>query len=550
MKVVIIGGVAGGASAAARLRRLDESAEIIMLEKGEYISFANCGLPYYVGGSIEEQSALSVQTPAAFTARFNVDVRPLSEAVAIDTDGKTVTVLDVKTGATYTESYDKLLLSPGASPRMIPGAPASERIFTIRTIPDAEKVKSYVRSKSPSSAVIAGGGFIALEMAENLIERGLDVTLVGRAEHVLANMDTDLAWDIHRHLRDRGLKLMTGVSVTGVEETDGGIVVSTSAGSVKADMLISALGVIPDTKLAADAGIKCDRGGYIITDDAMRTSVPDVYAVGDAAAIKEFVTGEDAHVALASPANKQARVAADQMCGIDSRYNGSQRSFIIKLFDKTAASTGITEKFARSLGIDCEKVHLYQGSHAGYYPGSEMMAVKVLFEKNTGKILGGQLFGGEGVDKRADILATAIRAGMTASDLAQLELCYAPPYSSAKDPVIMAGMAIENIVTGKVRVFHWEDLDKLDRSKVTVLDVRTEKEYEAGKVDGAVNIPLHLLRQRSGELDKSVPLYVHCLSGMRSYVACRILTGLGFDCVNISGGYRLYAAMKDYEAHK
>ncbi len=549
MKVIIIGGVAGGATTAARLRRLDEHAEIIMLERGSFISYANCGLPYYVGGTIEDRADLELQTPASFSGRFHVDVRSRTEATAIDTEAKTVTIRSLESGELSVESYDKLVIAPGASPNLPSFLPRdSSRIFTVRTIPDAEQIRQLVLRETPRSAVVVGGGFIGLEMAENLIDRGVPVTLVGRAPHVLPNIDTDMAWDVHRHLKKSGLTLMCGTSLQGVRETESGLLVETSGGNLETDLLVMAAGIRPDSQLAAEAGIACDRQGYILVDEGMQTSAPDVYAVGDAVAVREFLSGTSAHVALAGPANRQARIVADRIAGIPSVYRGSQRSFIIKLFDKTLAATGMTEKFAREQGFDCEKVHLYLGSHAGYYPGAEMIAIKLLFEKNSGKILGGQFFGGAGVDKRADVLASAIRAGMTASELCDLELCYAPPYSSAKDPVNMAGMAAENIVTGKVRVFHWENLEELDPASVTLLDVREPGEYARGKVDGFVNIPLNQLRDRRGELDPDKPVYIHCFSGMRSYIACRILEGYGFTCFNISGGYRLYAAMKTYNA--
>ncbi len=548
MKVVIIGGVAGGASTAARLRRLDEHAQIVMLERGSFISYANCGLPYYVGGTIEDREDLELQTPASFNGRFRVDVRPRTEAAAIDTASKTVTVRNLDSGELSVETYDKLVIAPGASPNVPSFLPKeSSRIFTVRTIPDAEQIRQLVLQEKPRSAVVVGGGFIGLEMAENLIDRGVSVTLVGRAPHVLPNIDTDMAWDVHRHLKARGLKLMCGTSLQGVRETGTGLVVETSAGTLDCDLLVMAAGIRPDSELAAAAGLACDKQGYILVDEGMQTSAPDVYAVGDAVAVRELLSGTSAHVALAGPANRQARIVADRIAGIPSVYRGSQRSFIIKLFDKTLAATGMTEKFAREQGFDCEKVHLYLGNHAGYYPGAEMIAIKLLFEKSTGRILGGQFFGGAGVDKRADVLATAIRAGMTASELCDLELCYAPPYSSAKDPVNIAGMAAENIVTGKVRVFHWEDFEQLDPAAVTLLDVREPGEYARGKVDGFLNIPLSKLRDRRSELDTNKPVYIHCFSGMRSYIACRILEGYGFHCTNISGGYRLYAAMKEYD---
>ena len=549
MKVIIIGGVAGGASTAARLRRLDEQAEIVILERGSFISYANCGLPYFVGGTIEDREDLELQTPASFNARFAVDVRARTEAAAIDTEAKTVTIRNLDSGETTVEAYDNLVIAPGASANVPGFVPRDdERIFTLRTIPDAVRIKEYVLMKKPKTAIVVGGGFIGLEVAENLIERGLDVTLVGRAPHVLPNIDTDVAWDVHRHLKQNGLKLKCGVSLSGVSKGDNCLVVETSAGNLETDLLVMAAGIKPDTRFVSDAGIACDAQGYILVDEAMRTSAEGVYAVGDAVAVNELLSGTSAHIALAGPANRQARIVADRIAGIPSVYKGSQRSFIIKLFDKTLAATGMTEKFALSQGFDCEKVHLYLGSHAGYYPGANMIAIKLLFDKNTGKVLGGQFFGAEGTDKRADVLAAAIRAGMTASELCDLELCYAPPYSSAKDPVNIAGMAAENIVTGKVKVFHWENLDQLDPAAVTLLDVREAGEYKRGRIEGFVNIPLSQFRAHLGELDPAKPVYVHCFSGMRSYIACRILTGHGFDCWNISGGYRLYAAKKDFES--
>ena len=549
MKVIIIGGVAGGATTAARLRRLDEHAEIIILEKGNFISYANCGLPYFVGGTIADREDLELQTPDSFNARFAVDVRARAEAVKIDTAAKTVTVKNLDSGETTVESYDNLVIAPGASANVPGFVPRDdERIFTLRTIPDAVRIREYVLLKKPKTAIVVGGGFIGLEVAENLIERGVDVTLVGRAPHVLPNIDTDMAWDVHRHLKQNGLKLKCGVSLSGVGKGENSLIVETSAGNLETDLLVMASGIRPDTKIASDAGIACDAQGYILVDEAMRTSAEGVYAVGDAVAVNEFLSGSSAHVALAGPANRQARIVADRIAGIPSVYQGSQRSFIIKLFDKTLAATGMTEKFALSQGFDCEKVHLYLGSHAGYYPGANMIAIKLLFDRKSGKVLGGQFFGAEGTDKRADVLATAIRAGMTVSELCDLELCYAPPYSSAKDPVNIAGMAAENIVTGKVKVFHWENLAELDPAAVTLLDVREPGEYSRGSIEGFINIPLSQFRDHLGELDPTKPVYVHCFSGMRSYIACRILTGHGFDCWNISGGYRLYAAKTEFEA--
>lgn len=548
MKVIIIGGVAGGATTAARLRRLDEHAEIVILERGSFISYANCGLPYFVGGTIEDRDDLELQTPASFHARFAVDVRARTEAVKIDTAAKTVTIRNVVSGDESIESYDSLVIAPGASANVPDFVPRDdERIFTLRTIPDAVRIKEYVQTKKPKKAIVVGGGFIGLEVAENLIECGLDVTLVGRASHVLPNIDTDVAWDVHRHLEKNGLKLMCGVSLKGIDKGENGLLVETSSGELETDLLVMAAGIRPDTRIVSDAGIACDEQGYILVDEAMRTSAESVYAVGDAVAINELLSGQRAHVALAGPANRQARIVADRIAGIPSVYKGSQRSFIIKLFDKTLAATGMTEKYALSQGFDCEKVHLYLGSHAGYYPGANMIAIKLLFDRRTGKVLGGQFFGADGTDKRADVLAVAIRAGMTVSELCDLELCYAPPYSSAKDPINVAGMAAENIVTGKVKVFHWENLSELDPAAVTLLDVREPEEYRRGSIEGFINIPLSSFRDHLSEIDPDKPVYVHCFSGMRSYIACRILAGHGFDCWNISGGYRLFTAKCAFE---
>jgi len=547
MKVLIVGGVAGGASAAARLRRLDEKAEIIVFERGEYISFANCGLPYRIGNVITEDSELVLQTPESFKARFNVDIRTLSEVIKILPEEKAVTVKNLQNGEIYKESYDNLILSPGAMPIKppLPGLD-SNKVFTLRTIPDTLRLKSYIDSKKAKKAVVVGGGFIGLEIAENLINDSLSVTLVEKMPHVLPTIDEDVAWDVHDYLIKCGIDLRCNTELVKVVDKDEGIDVVTSNDTIHADLVVLAIGIRPESKLAIEAGIACNERGYIIVDSAMRSSVDDIYAIGDVVAVKEFVTGTSASIALAGPANKQGRIVADQICGIDSRYQGSQGSNVIKLFEKTLASTGITERFAKSQGIDCEKVHLYLSNHASYYPGAEFMAIKIIFEKGTGRILGGQFFGGTGTEKRCDVLAVAIRAGMKATDLVNLDLCYAPPYSSAKDPVVMAGMAIENILTNKVKVTHWNELNKLDKNKVTFLDVRTKGEYADGHVEGFINIPLHELRDRLNELDKEKPVYVNCLSGMRSYVACMILKGHGFDCTNISGGYRLYKVMTKF----
>jgi NADPH-dependent 2,4-dienoyl-CoA reductase/sulfur reductase-like enzyme/peroxiredoxin family protein/rhodanese-related sulfurtransferase/TusA-related sulfurtransferase len=542
MKVVIIGGVAGGASAAARLRRLDEKAEIVMLEKGEYISFANCGLPYYIGGEIKQKSALTLQTPRSFHARFNVDVRTLCEAVRIDPARKVVSVLNHLTGETYEQDYDKLILSPGAEPFVPPIEGAkSDKVFTLRNIPDTYRIKEYVDQKKPRTAIVAGGGFIGVEMAENLTQAGLQVTLVEMLDQVIAPIDYEMAQDVHRHMVEKGVRLMLGKSVGRIREAGEGLMVTVGDSDVQADMLIMAVGVRPDSRLAKEAGLAVNARGAIKVSDRMLTSDPDVYAVGDAIEVTDFVTDEPGYVPLAGPANKQGRIAADNIFGLESRYEGTQGSSILKVFDLTVASTGINEKTAKRLKLDYDKSYTYSANHAGYYPGAVNMSIKLLFEKGSGRILGAQAVGYDGTDKRVDVLATAIRAKMTASDLTKLELCYAPPYGSAKDPVNMAGFTIENLMQGLVKNFHWHDVADLPRDgSVQLLDTRTPLEYENGHIEGFKNIPLDSLRGRLDELDKAKPVYVTCQVGLRGYVATRILTQNGFDAYNLSGGYRLY----------
>ncbi len=542
MKVVIIGGVAGGASAAARLRRLDEKAEIVMLEKGEYISFANCGLPYFIGGEIKEKSALTLQTPKSFRARFNVDVRTLSEAVRINPADKTVSILNHATGETYEEGYDKLILSPGAEPFVPPIEGAkSDRVFTLRNIPDTYRIKDYVDQKKPRTAIVAGGGFIGVEMAENLTQAGVSVTLVEMLDQVIAPIDYDMAQDVHRHMEEKGVRLMLGKSVQRIREAGESLMVTVGDTDVPADMLIMAVGVRPDNRLAKEAGLKLNPRGAVTVDEHMRTSDPDIFAVGDVIEITDFVTGDKGYVPLAGPANKQGRIAADNIAGLDSAYEGTQGSSILKVFDLTVAATGINEKTAKRLNLNYDKAFTYSANHAGYYPGAVNMSIKVVFEKETGRILGAQAVGYDGVDKRVDVLATAIRAKMTAYDLTKLELCYAPPYGSAKDPVNMVGFVIENLLKGQVRQFHWHDVAALPRDgSVTLLDTRTAMEYENGHIDGFINIPLDSLRARIGEIDKAKPVYVTCQVGLRGYVATRILTQNGFDALNLAGGYRLY----------
>lgn len=548
MKVIIVGGVAGGATAAARIRRLDEQAEIIVFERSGFISYANCGLPYYIGGVIDDDEELTLQTPESFYSRFHVDMRVHHEVTAICPETKRVTVKNLETGEVFEESYDKLLLSPGAKPTQppLPGI-ESEKLFTLRTVEDTMRIKAYIDENHPRSAAIAGGGFIGLEIAENLRGLGMEVTIIEGLNQLMAPFDADMAAFIHAEVRAQGVGMVLGRMVAGFQETEDGVdVLLQDAPSVHADMVILAIGVTPDTALAKQTGLKCGVKGSIVVNDRMETSIPDIYAVGDAVQVQHFVTGALAPISLAGPANKQGRIAADNICGGDRRFPGAQGSSVIRIFDLTAASTGINERTAKAAGLQTDKVILSPGSHAGYYPGAKTMTMKVVFEKETYRLLGAQIIGYEGVDKRIDVLATAIRAGMKATELQDLDLAYAPPYSSAKDPVNMAGYIIDNLATGVVKQWYVEDVDTLPRDgSVTLLDTRTVGEYEAGHAPDLINIPVDELRERIGELEPGKPVYVMCQSGIRSYIATRILRGHGFDCYNFAGGYRFYAAVKN-----
>lgn len=546
MKVVIIGGVAGGASAAARLRRLDEQAEIIVFERTGFVSYANCGLPYYIGGVIEEESALALQSPKGFWDRFHITVKTSHEVTAIHPEEHTVEVHNLETGKHFIETYDKLILSPGAHPirPKLPGID-SNKLFSLRTVEDTLRIHSYVQEHKPASAVVVGGGYIGIEAAENLRELGLEVTLLQRPKQLMNNLDFDMATFVHMKMRDSGINLHLDANVTGFQEVDGRIVTNVAEGSpITADMVLLAIGVMPESHLAKEAGLQLGMKGAIAVNDRMETSAPDVYAVGDAVQVKHQVTGEDAVISLAGPANKQGRIVADVIAGLNSRYKGSLGSSVIKVFDLTVANTGLSEKAASAAGCQYESVVLSPGSHAGYYPGATPMTMKVVFEQETLRLLGAQIVGGEGVDKRIDVLATAIQAGIRADQLKDLDLAYAPPYSSAKDPVNMAGFMIENLATGIVKQWHWGQEPSLPRDgSVQLLDVRTVGEYERGHIEGFTNIPVDSLRDNLGELDPSKPVYVICQSGVRSYIASRILTQRGFDCFNFSGGYRFFAAV-------
>ena len=546
MKVVIVGGVAGGATAAARIRRLDEQAEIVVFERSGYISYANCGLPYYIGGVIEDPEELTLQTPESFFSRFRVQMKVHHEVTAIHPNRKTVSVKKLETGEEFEEIYDKLILSPGARPAQprLPGVDM-EKVFTLRTVEDTFRIKAYIQKSKPRSAVLAGGGFISLELAENLRHLGMEVTIVQRPKQLMNPFDADMAAMIHTEMRKKGVKLALGYTVEGFAERDGGVdVLLQDNPPLHADMVVLAIGVTPDTALAREAGLELGIKGSIVVNDRMETSIPDIYAAGDAVQVKHFVTGEDTLIALAGPANKQGRIIADNICGGDSRYTGSQGSSVIKLFDMTAATTGINETNALKAGLSVDTVVLSPMSQAGYYPGGKVMTMKVVFEKETYRLLGAQIVGYAGVDKRIDVLATAIRVGMKATELKDLDLAYAPPYSSAKDPVNMAGFMIDNIARGILKQWHLKNADALPRDgSVTLLDTRTEGEYKRGHIDGFRNIPVDELRQRLEELDPGKPVYVICQSGLRSYIASRILEGNGFTAYNFSGGFRFYDAV-------
>lgn len=548
MKIVIIGGVAGGASAAARLRRLDENAQIIMIERTNYISYANCGLPYYIGGSIKDKAVLTLQTPESFYARFRIDVRINQEVIEIDPSVKMVKVKNLHDDTVYQESYDKLILSPGAKPMVPPIAGIDNRnVFSLRNVENTFEIDQFIKNHKVTKAVIVGAGFIGLEMAENLKERKIDVTIVQLMDQVMAPLDKDMAAVVQNYLRNQEIKLLLETSVTKIIDKNGQTYVQlNNQEELECDLIIMAAGVLPENKLARQAGITLGLKGAIIVDEYMQTNVKDIYAIGDAVAIKHFITNQDTHIPLAGPANKQGRIVANHIYGLPGRYKGSLGSAILKFFDLHIASTGLNEKEAIRAGIDYDYVVLTSASHATYYPDAKSMFVKILFEKNSGLLLGGQIVGFGGVDKRIDVLATAIRAKMTAFDLTELELAYAPPFSSAKDPINMAGFAIENILLDKVEQVYWSQVINAPKD-VVIIDTRTNEEYQAGHLKGALHLPIDELREHLDKIDKNKQLYIYCQSGLRSYLACRILQQHGFKCKNVVGGYGLYVNIEKNE---
>jgi NADPH-dependent 2,4-dienoyl-CoA reductase/sulfur reductase-like enzyme/rhodanese-related sulfurtransferase len=548
IKLLIIGGVAGGATAAARARRLNERASITILERGEHISFANCGLPYYIGGVIKDRDNLLVTTPEDFQARYNVEVRINSEVLSIVTDKREVLIRDINSGRSYSESYDTIILAPGAEPVMppIPGIDL-EGVFHLRDIPDSDKIKSVLDLNKPTSAVVVGGGFIGLEMAENLVIRGVETTVLEMGNQVMAPLDTEMASIVHAHLKYRGVNLALEQRVKSIISKDGRLMVSTEQGKeFECDLVISAIGVTPENRLAKEAGLKLGPRGHIQVDATMRTSNPDIYAVGDAVEIKDFVTGFPTAVALAGPANKQGRVAADNAMGRRSIYKGALGTSIVKVFDLAIASTGSNEKTLVRQGIPFMVSYTHSGSHASYYPGSSPMAIKLIFSPSAGNILGAQIVGSDGVDKRIDVLATAIHAGMTVLDLEELELAYAPPFSSAKDPVNMAGFVASNILKGDMDVAHWHELATLIQSGAVLLDLRGEEEIRAaGAIPDSIHIPLDKLREELANLDINKEYIPYCAVGMRGYLAHRTLIQNGFKSRNLSGGYRTFVGARE-----
>lgn len=545
MNYLVIGGVAGGATVAARLRRMDEKANVIMFDRGKYVSYANCGLPYYIGDTISERDKLFVQTKKGFVERFNIDIRTEQEVTRILPESKQVEVKRLDNGETYLESYDKLVLSPGAEPLRprIEGID-SKKIFTLRNVPDTDAIKNYVNSEKPKAAVVVGGGFIGLEMAENLHDLGIAVTVVEMANQVMAPLDYSMASIVHQHLIGKGVGLVLEDGVSRFEEVDGKVTVHLKSGmAIPADMVLLSIGVRPETKLAKDAGLAIGALGGIAVDEFMRTSDPNIYALGDAVEVRHLVTGKPALIPLAGPANKQGRIVADNIVFGDKQvYDGTMGTSIAKLFDLTVATAGANAKLLKRDGIEYLTSFTHGSSHAGYYPGAVPLSMKIIFSPDNGRLLGAQVVGFGGVDKRIEMLAQVIQSKGTIYDLMELEHAYAPPYSSAKDPVNMAGFVADNILNGRVKVIHWRDVENLSSDTIKI-DVRTRDEYSLGSIPGFINIPVDELRDHLAELPKDKKIVVTCAVGLRGYLAYRILTQNGFgDVWNLSGGYKTWSA--------
>ncbi len=546
-KIVIVGGVAGGASAAARLRRLDETANIILFEREEHVSFANCGLPYYIGDVIEEREKLLVQTVDGMSKRFNLDIRNFSEVTRIHRDRQTISVTNVQTKETYEESYDVLILSPGAQPIVppIPGIDEAKNIFTLRNIPDTDQIKAFIHQHQPEKAAVIGGGFIGLEMAENLVEKGLKVTLIEMQNQVMAPLDYEMAAIVHNHLREKGVQLILEDGVTSFAD-QGEVIVLSSGEKVKTDMTLMSIGVKPENKLALDAGLNVGERGGIQVNDFLQTNDESIYAIGDVIEVKDYVSEQPAMIPLAGPANHQGRIVANNIYGKKERYKGTLGTSVAKVFDLTVATTGNNEKLLKQQRKAYDVLHIHPASHAGYYPNAHPIALKVIFSKATGEIFGAQAVGMDGVDKRIDVIATAILGKLTVYQLADLELAYAPPYSSAKDPVNMAGYVAENMKENRVETVQWHEIDQLVHDGGVLIDVRGPNGFATGSIPGSINIPLNDIRDRMNEIPKDKTIYVTCRSGIDAYIATRILKENGYKAKNVDGAWLTYeAVLKD-----
>ncbi|MCQ6274878.1 CoA-disulfide reductase [Bacillus sp. V3B] len=549
-KVIIVGGVAGGATAAAKLRRISEDVEIILVERGEYISFANCGLPYYIGETIKDRSKLLVQTIEGMSERFNLDIRNLSEVVSINPEKKTVTIKNLQNNEVYGETYDKLLLSPGARPIVppIPGLKENETLFTLRNIPDTDRIKSYVDEQKPRKAAVVGGGFIGIEMAENLVDRGIEVTIIEMGNQVMAPIDLEMASILHAHLQEKGVRLILENGVQSFADNGKKVVLSDGM-EIETDMTILSIGVRPENELAKAAGLELGERGGIVVNDYLQTSNGDIYAVGDAIEVVDYINSNKAMIPLAGPANRQGRIAANNMMGKKEKYQGTLGTSIAKVFDLTVAATGNNEKILKHLETPYEVVHIHPSSRAGYYPGAVTIALKLIFDKETGEIFGAQAVGAEGAEKRIDVIATAIKGGLTVEDLTNLELSYAPPYSSAKDPVNMAGYVATNVMDGELEQIQWYEVDGVVSSGGLLIDVREPMEREFGYIEGSSNISLNDLRNRLDEIPKDQTIYVSCQVGLRGYLACRILKNNGYRVKNVDGGWKTYSSVFGSNIH-
>jgi len=552
MKVVVVGGVAGGASAAARLRRLDESAEIVVFERGPYVSYANCGMPYHIGEVIKDRQALFLATPESLHTDYDLDVRVQQEVTGIDRANKEVTVHNLVTGVTYRESYDKLILSPGAKP-LVPGVSGVnlKGVFALRSMPDMDAIKAFVDAGTARAAVVVGGGFIGLEMVENLMARGLEVTLVEMLDQVLAPLDWEMAALVHRHLRQKNLRMALAEGLKGIErDSDGRLRVTLASGkSASADMVILAVGVQPEGDLAKAAGLDVATRGHIVVNEQMQTSDPDVYAIGDAVLVRDPISCKPTAIPLAGPANRQGRLAADHIEGRRVAYQGTQGTWITKVFDLAVAATGLNAKQLTQLGMAFRESITHSQDHASYYPGATQITIKLLYVAETGRLLGAQVVGVNGVPRSINVLATALKAGMTVLDLENLELAYAPPFGSAKDPVNIAGFVAANWLRGDVELVNWDEAKRLDPNRDAMLDVRTKLEWDLGHVDGAVHIPVQELRRRIGELALDKRWVVYCKIGKRGYVATRILRAHGYRAVNLSGGLDTLGAATEKQSN-